>query len=60
MFDDHPLSAQLLPVQLVHSIVGITIILEFNKPIAEKKDRSEYKINIQTTKAYLQLTHKAS
>lgn len=35
MLDDHPLSTQLLPIQLVHGIVSITIVLEFNKPIPE-------------------------
>lgn len=33
MFDDHPFSTQLLPIQLVHGIISITIVLEFNKPI---------------------------
>lgn len=37
MFDDHPLSTQLLPIQLVHGIIGIAVVLEFNKAIPEKE-----------------------
>lgn len=35
MFDDHPLSAQILPVQLVDSVVGIAVVLEFHESISE-------------------------
>lgn len=29
----HPLSTQLLPVQIIHCIVGITGVIKFNKPV---------------------------
>lgn len=35
MFDDHPLPAQVLPVQLVDSVVGIAVVLEFHETISE-------------------------
>lgn len=35
MFDDHPLPTQLLPIQLVHGVVSVTVVLELNEPISE-------------------------
>lgn len=35
MFDDHPLPTQLLPVQLVHGVVSVTVVLELNEPVSE-------------------------
>lgn len=33
MFDDHPLPAQLLPVQLIHGVIGVPVILELHEAI---------------------------
>lgn len=37
VLDHHALSAQVLPVQLVHGVVSIAIVLEFNEPIPERE-----------------------
>lgn len=38
VFDDHPLPAQILAVQLVNGILGVPGILEFHKAVAAGKE----------------------
>ena len=62
MFHDHPLPAQLLPVQLVHGVVGVPVVLELHESIAERtgtvlnmqretrqKQKAEVRSHIQVT-----------
>lgn len=56
MFDDHPLPAKVLPVQLVDSVVGVAVVFKFHEPIpgkgGGKKKQYDHKLRKSDDKVF--------